>query len=47
MHEDEPDKERPRISKKNLYQCHFIHHKPHITVMGSFIVEQYRFISIK
>jgi len=47
MHEDDPDKERPRNPKNNLYQWHFVHHKTHITVMGSFIVDQYWFISIK
>jgi hypothetical protein len=37
MHEDDPDKERPRNSKKNLYQCHFVHHKFHITILGSYV----------
>jgi len=47
MHEDGPVKERLRNKKQNLYQCYFVHHKSHFTLLRSFIVDQYWFIAVK
>jgi hypothetical protein len=27
---NEIDREKPKYSGKNLYQCHFVHHKSHM-----------------
>jgi hypothetical protein len=31
---NEIDKENPKYSKKNLSQCHFVHHKYHMDRTG-------------